>query len=40
MTNDVLLTVKDLVIQARGEDGPKTLINGLNLTLKKGEVLG
>lgn len=40
MTNDILLTVKDLVIQARSEDGPKTLINGLNLTLKKGEVLG
>ncbi|MCT4610573.1 MAG: ABC transporter ATP-binding protein [Pelagimonas sp.] len=40
MTNDVLLTVKDLVIQAQGEDGPKTLIDGLDLTLKRGEVLG
>lgn len=40
MTNDILLTVKDLVIQARTNDGPKTLIDRLSLTLKKGEVVG
>jgi peptide/nickel transport system ATP-binding protein len=40
MSQMPLLKITDLVIQARTDDGPKPLINGINLTLQKGEVLG
>lgn len=40
MTQTPLLTITDLVIQAQSDDGPKTLIDGLSLSLNKGEVLG
>ncbi|MDK4712470.1 ABC transporter ATP-binding protein [Rhizobium sp. CNPSo 4039] len=38
--SDSLLSVRDLVVKARLDDGARTLIDGVSLDLGKGEILG
>ena len=41
MTNeDVLLSIADLKVEAETDDGWQPIVNGVSLTLRKGEVLG
>lgn len=37
---DVLLTIEGLRIEAAGETGPSTIVDGVDLTLRRGEVVG
>lgn len=40
MTQDVLLSINDLRIEAEADDGWHPIVEGVSLTLRKGEVLG
>ncbi|WP_286907575.1 ABC transporter ATP-binding protein [Roseovarius sp.] len=40
MTDEVLLNIRGLRIEAKTEDGPKEIVSGVDLTLHKGEVMG
>lgn len=40
MTDEILLHIHNLRIEAKTEDGPKEIVKGVNLALRKGEVMG
>ncbi|MBT7154314.1 MAG: ATP-binding cassette domain-containing protein, partial [Deltaproteobacteria bacterium] len=40
MEDDKLLQIKDLVVEGLSDEKWQTLVNGISLTLKRGEVLG
>lgn len=40
MTEEVLLSIQDLRIEAKTEDGSKEIVRGVDLTLHRGEVMG
>lgn len=40
MTDEILLNIHNLRIEAKTEGGPKEIVKGVNLTLRKGEVMG